>query len=706
MVCHLSDDGGPADVGLLGPQDAQEATCAPDFGLPTVPKVHVRVALKGDSFTTTAQSFVFFPVTSAATTLIFGPGLLHGGLAGEAATFVIRARDANNENRQTGNDDFTVVIHHGDRVLRNVSVRDRDDGSYLVSFSPDAPGKYTIAVVFNGTFGGLAGAVRGSGADVVFESSGARANNTFTGKLLATQIRHDLRLVEDWLESTLAAISAPFHKSDWSDSENRAALVSVKLGLVEVAEGTAANGLILDRLACTLAFLKSQGSNVGPQLALLDKHRSVYEQVLSQAPPAELRIAPYMKDQASRTASDMADHEARCRAFSEKVARAPFQTRDGASLEAMVAEYTVEEGKLEEMMHLAALFDCRDQMCQSVELCADAGRVLGAFSAFWSLAGECREYMRQAGEVHFRDLDAAGLVDNGDFVRHKVMAMPPAVLKSEAQAQLVKTAVHFQSACHLVASLKRAALRERHWAALSASVEQDVRSMALSEILALDLPASFVTQVCDGALREAARESALKSVEAFWAAAVFDTTYYKQTDVPLLALAESDAAQLAHDQLALRTAAHKTTFLKTELEEWQTSLATVAATAAMLTAVQRTWTCLEPLFGAPEVKAELPVASSHFKSAHARLRSVLRSLAHSKNVIRACSQSGVGEQLDSLHADLESLKRALADFVNAKRDTFPRFYFIAEADLLDMLRKAASGPWNKRGQKKRGRVEA
>jgi len=44
---------------------------------------YVRVALEDDSFTTTCGTFTFHSVTDAEKTLMFGPGLLRGGVAGE-----------------------------------------------------------------------------------------------------------------------------------------------------------------------------------------------------------------------------------------------------------------------------------------------------------------------------------------------------------------------------------------------------------------------------------------------------------------------------------------------------------------------------------------------------------------------------------------------------------------------------------------------
>lgn len=41
--------------------------------------------------------------------------------------------------------------------------------------------------------------------------------------------------------------------------------------------------------------------------------------------------------------------------------------------------------------------------------------------------------------------------------------------------------------------------------------------------------------------------------------------------------------------------------------------------------------------------------------------------------------------LESQQTELEKCEAALADYMEAKRRAFPRFYFVATADLLDLL---------------------
>lgn len=60
------------------------------------------------------------------------------------------------------------------------------------------------------------------------------------------------------------------------------------------------------------------------------------------------------------------------------------------------------------------------------------------------------------------------------------------------------------------------------------------------------------------------------------------------------------------------------------------------------------------------------------------------------NVVEACTVPGRADRLDALLEQLEVCEKALQDYLETKRIAFPRFYFVAPADLLDILSKGSN----------------
>ena len=68
-------------------------------------------------------------------------------------------------------------------------------------------------------------------------------------------------------------------------------------------------------------------------------------------------------------------------------------------------------------------------------------------------------------------------------------------------------------------------------------------------------------------------------------------------------------------------------------------------------------------------------------------RSLMKESASDPNVIRACNTAGRLPRLEGMLVGLEQCESALAEYLEAKRRIFPRFYFLSDADLLDILSK-------------------
>ncbi|MFN3504267.1 MAG: hypothetical protein ACK4ZJ_18630, partial [Allorhizobium sp.] len=64
------------------------------------------MALRGDSFTTSAARYTYFAVTDARRSVVFGPGVLSGCAPFVPAEFFIEARDSAGNRRVSGGDAF------------------------------------------------------------------------------------------------------------------------------------------------------------------------------------------------------------------------------------------------------------------------------------------------------------------------------------------------------------------------------------------------------------------------------------------------------------------------------------------------------------------------------------------------------------------------------------------------------------------------
>ncbi len=100
---------------------------------------------------------------------------------------------------------------------------------------------------------------------------------------------------------------------------------------------------------------------------------------------------------------------------------------------------------------------------------------------------------------------------------------------------------------------------------------------------------------------------------------------------------------------------------------------------------------LESIFvGSADIRVQLPEDSKRFDATNAEFQTLARSAPDTVNVVEACNMEGRQESLDKMLEELELCEKALQDYLESKRIIFPRFYFVAPADLLEILSKGSN----------------
>ncbi|KAH8098853.1 hypothetical protein JL720_1823 [Aureococcus anophagefferens] len=333
------------------------------------------------------------------------------------------------------------------------------------------------------------------------------------------------------------------------------------------------------------------------------------------------------------------------------------------------------------------------------KLIADIDEMLNEYIALWELDEQLEKYVAEANDTRWGDLVPEELEENAKKLTSKVKKLPKPVKTSEAFKVLDRRAKEFYTSCPLILSLHTPCMKKRHWDELLEGAHATLSetpienpNIELSEILSLELHrasvAAVVEEVTDKAVKEAKQEETLETLEVNWSGIVFvRTPYDKDESVPLLKMDEKDFEQLESDLLTLQSmVSSRYEFFKERSTKWQAELQNVGEVIAILAELQRMWSYLEPLFvGSDEVKRELPETAAKFAEIDATVRSLLKEAWETKNVKAACNKEGLIPTLEDITVKQDMCKKSLNEFLDSKRMQFARFYFVSEADLLDIL---------------------
>ena len=102
--------------------------------------------------------------------------------------------------------------------------------------------------------------------------------------------------------------------------------------------------------------------------------------------------------------------------------------------------------------------------------------------------------------------------------------------------------------------------------------------------------------------------------------------------------------------------------------------------------VQRRWVYLEGIFiGNQDIKRQLPNETQAFMRVDSDFKGLQQKVKKAPFVLEAFSIPGVSEKLGGLLRSLQGIQKALGDYLENQRRNFPRFYFVGDEDLLEII---------------------
>lgn len=102
--------------------------------------------------------------------------------------------------------------------------------------------------------------------------------------------------------------------------------------------------------------------------------------------------------------------------------------------------------------------------------------------------------------------------------------------------------------------------------------------------------------------------------------------------------------------------------------------------------VQRQWVYLEGIFsGSADIKHLLPVESARFNNINTEFLTVMKKVYKSPFVLDVLNIQGVQKSLERLADLLNKIQKALGEYLERERASFPRFYFVGDEDLLEII---------------------
>ncbi|RYE84765.1 MAG: hypothetical protein EOO65_01700, partial [Methanosarcinales archaeon] len=245
----------------------------------------------------------------------------------------------------------------------------------------------------------------------------------------------------------------------------------------------------------------------------------------------------------------------------------------------------------------------------------------------------------------------------------------------------------------LLQELSKPAMRPRHWEAIEkiTATTFAVNDAEFKLAVLLDAPLvqhrDEVLEITDGAEKELQIQKKLEDLIAKWEGARFSFNPWKARGVSTIAGAGLVLEELEEAQMNLQTmlTMRNVGFFRETVQERLKVLSDTSETLELWQKVQMLWCSLESVFLGGDIAKQMPVVAKRFQKMDKDFVNIMQRSQEVGLVVDACANEILRMSLPAMFDELEKCQKSLEGYLEQKRNKFPRFYFVSNPVLLQIL---------------------
>ncbi|XP_069353306.1 dynein axonemal heavy chain 10 isoform X2 [Eulemur rufifrons] len=291
---------------------------------------------------------------------------------------------------------------------------------------------------------------------------------------------------------------------------------------------------------------------------------------------------------------------------------------------------------------------------------------------------------------------------NVQFLQDGIEGFLKALRKLPRQVRNLSVAYHleakmkaFKDSIPLLLDLKHEALRDRHWKELMEKTGvyfETTDTFTLENMFAMELHrhTDVLKEIVTSAIKEVAIEKAVKEILDTWENMKFTVVkYYKGTQERgyILGSVDDIIQSLDDNTFNLQSISGSRfvgPFLQT-VHKWEKTLSLIGEVIEIWMLVQRKWMYLESIFIGGDIRSQLPDEAKKFDNIDRIFKRIMGETLKDPVIKRCCEAPNRLHDLQSIGEGLEKCQKSLNDYLDSKRNAFPRFFFISDDELLSIL---------------------
>ncbi|RKO94828.1 dynein heavy chain and region D6 of dynein motor-domain-containing protein [Blyttiomyces helicus] len=321
---------------------------------------------------------------------------------------------------------------------------------------------------------------------------------------------------------------------------------------------------------------------------------------------------------------------------------------------------------------------------------------LEPYQALYTTAVNFQRSFKKWMDGSLLELEAEQIEVEVDALKREMYRLLGTLVQDKAPQNIAKQVKDdidkFMTNIPVIQVLCNPGMRERHWNRMSDIVGSDIKpdgTTTLRKMLKLGLEA-YLTQlqeISDGASKEYTLEKNMQKMFREWDPLEFILLAYRESGTFILSSVD-DAQQLLDDQIVKTQSMRGSPYIKPfedEIRDWEKRLLQLQEIIDEWLKVQSTWLYLEPIFSSEDIMNQMPEEGRKFKMVDQSWRKMMAAVDRDRRILKATEIPNMLEELQKNNEHLELILKGLNSYLEVKRLFFPRFFFLSNDEMLEIL---------------------